>query len=100
VSSTEIEVPPVLEEFIKTVNDFKSPTKGLQAFAAQGRLGDLAKGVQELADAAADSGYVPPAKREEYQKWNNLAKSVSDRELARHYREKAKRAASQIGSQL
>ena len=95
--SFKVELPPVVEDFISAVNRLKSGSQGLAHMAAEGRLGELAEGIGEVAKAVEISGYVPPKRLQEAARDTELAKSVSDRSLALYYRERAKRAAPQTG---
>jgi hypothetical protein len=90
---------PLVDEFASDVAERKSAHKAIGQWAAEGRLGDLAKELGELADIVAKSGYVPARRRADAEKYQELAKSVTDRELARYYRDKAKQAATQMGEQ-
>jgi hypothetical protein len=98
--SYEVELPPVVEEFVAIVNRLKSGSQGIAHMAAEGRLGELAEGISDVAKAVEQSGYIPPKRRQEAARNTELAKSVSNRELALTYRARAKQAASQMGETL
>ena len=95
--SFEVDLPRVVENFISAINQLKSGSEGLAHIAAEGRLGELAEGIGEVASAVEKSGYIPPKRQQEAAKDTELAKSTSNRELAQYYRDRAKRAASQTG---
>ncbi len=88
---------PAVDAFAADAADRRSVYKAIGYWAAEGRLGDLAAELTELASTVSKSGYVPPARRAEAEKYDELAKSVTDRELARFYREKSRQAAAQTG---
>ena len=77
--------------------DEGSVYKGLGHVAAAGKLGTLAADLAALAEQVTKAGYIPPAKRAEYDRHDRLAKSVQDRELARYHREKARAIQAQLG---
>jgi len=97
LSSSDVELPDTVDEFARACADRQSVYKGLQYFVAKGRMGELADAMRELAENVTASGYVAPVDRKEYERLTELAKSVSDKELARYYREKAARIREQLG---
>jgi hypothetical protein len=93
---TQVDTGPLVDEFITDTAVRKSAAKALAHWITAGRLGALAKELGNLA-AEMERVYTPPERRAEAERFEKLAKSVQDRELARTYREKAKAARSQMG---
>jgi hypothetical protein len=97
--STTFDTGPLLDELAAVSAEQRSTYKAIGLMAAKGKLGALAKELAELADDIAKSAYVPPAAKADHHRYQELAKSVTDRELARFYRDKAAAARSQMGEQ-
>jgi hypothetical protein len=70
--------------------------RGLEHMGGLGRLGELAKDITALAENVSKSGYVPPARRAEHDALVQRADRTTDRELARHYRAKARQIRNQL----
>ena len=86
-----------IDLLIRASADEQSVAKGIGHVAAAGMLGTLAKDFGRLAEQVERSGYVPPARREEYERHDRLAKSVGDREVAAYHRERARAIKAQLG---
>jgi hypothetical protein len=53
-----------------------------------------------MAEAIGKSGYVPPARRDEYDYHDRLAKSVQDRQVAKWHRDQARKIREQVGEEV
>jgi hypothetical protein len=88
---------PTLEEFEQACALGHGLYEGLSTMAARGKLGKLAKAMQELADAVVKAGYVPAGMKAEHDYHDRLAKSVQDKEVAAYHCERAKQIKAQMG---
>jgi hypothetical protein len=89
-----------LQEFEKACAAGRGLDGGLSIMAARGKLGLLAKAIEELADAVVKAGYVPAELKADHDYHDRLAKSVQDREIAGYHREKARQIKSQMGEDV
>ncbi len=93
---TDINTGPLVDEFIADTAERKSAASAIAHWLTNGRLGSLAKELGNLAEEV-ERLYVPPARRAEAEHYEELAKSVQDKDLAKYYRDRAKRARRQTG---
>jgi hypothetical protein len=89
--------PPAVMELVKAVNEEQSGSRAIARLVAEGRLGIVARALTEMAEAVSKSGYAPQDRRAEVQRLEMQAASTSDRELARYYKDRARKARSQTG---
>ena len=91
---------PAVDELAKASAANGSLYKGLEHMAALGRLGEVAEQLGQFAEHVSKSGYVPPARRADYERHDRLAKSVQDHEVARYHRDKAREIRGQLGEEV
>jgi hypothetical protein len=89
--------PPAVMELVKAINEEQSGSRGVARLISEGKLAAVAKGLAEMAEAVAKSGYAPADKRAEVQRFEKAAARTTDRELARYYKDRARKARSQTG---
>jgi len=65
--------------------------------ASAGKLREIARDFESLADQVAKSGYIPPARQAEYEHHERLSRSIGDREVARYHRDKMREIRGQLG---
>jgi hypothetical protein len=88
---------PAIEELQKACAQAHGLYGGIGLMASVGKLREIARDFESLADQVAKSGYVPPAKRADYEYHDKLAKSATlDREVARWHRDKAREIRNQL----
>jgi hypothetical protein len=91
------ETGPLTDELAERSANAQSVWKGVAEMAANGKLGALAKELSDLAEKVEKSGFTPPNRRADADRFEKAAANTTDRELASYYRDRARKARSQLG---
>jgi hypothetical protein len=88
---------PAIEELQKACAQAHGLYGGIGLMASAGKLREIARDFESLADQVAKSGYVPPARQAEYERHERLSRSIGDREVAAYHRQKMREIRGQLG---